>query len=77
MCRRCTRRKLQHLKTSKASPEKSQIVSCDMLSQMSDVFWAQCLQFLLKSGMKKDAVHNSFKHSLFKRESINIPRTRK
>jgi hypothetical protein len=32
---------------------------------------------LLKSGMNKDAGHDSFKHSVFKRECINIPRIRK
>jgi hypothetical protein len=29
LCRRCTRRQLEHFKTFKFSPEKSQILSCD------------------------------------------------
>jgi len=31
LCRRCTHRKLQHFKTFKISPEKSQILSFDIL----------------------------------------------
>jgi len=64
-------------KPLKASLEKSQILSCDTVVANERCVLGTMFAVLLKSGMNKDAVHNSFKHSLFKKEFMSISRTRK
>jgi hypothetical protein len=53
-------------KLLKAPPEKSQILSCDTLVANERCVLGTMFAVLLKSGVNKDAVHNSSKHSLVK-----------